>query len=399
MIVLPSSLIMGFYNLILKIKQRQIRQKIKDRRIKTIDNIDLKDNWVYHPLMIEIRKQVIPLVEEKLKQGEVLFDPQDLEHQILFKLTTFSPVRLFGPKFSHYLKNEIKTWPDIENLKIENLTIDQQILKNTLEEQYLIIADRMKETNKLIPLERAFRGLSGRAKDLNRFQRLKLKKQNGNLLAESDDGYQRAVEFKKIDDKNLTAVLIGDFHYIHNERSEGDIFAFFFKGDDLPWGIETTERSCHSRNYKKLALLANGVHPDRAVELTRYYTLPGSPINSISVIDSLVRDYYGPTEIEALMTCTMPTYAKTKSSTIAGGINKLLYIKPLTHQFIKLQINDKIVWQHATKRLISQLKYRGEILNSHPDFPFYPTFEVYIPIKKLELKPLPELQNKIISFL
>ncbi|MGC9049214.1 MAG: hypothetical protein ACP5IX_03295 [Patescibacteria group bacterium] len=386
-------------NLILKFKQYQISRKIRHGKIKLVDDIDLKEDWVYHPLMKEIRKLVIPLVEKRLKESDILFDPQDLEHQILFRLTTFSPIQLFGWKFANSLKTQINNWTDIERLKVENFSLDQEILNQVLEEQYLIIAERMKAVEKIIPLDHAFRGLFGKAKDLNRYRRLKLEKQNGKIWAIDDNGYQREIEFKRIDETDIISVLTGSFHYIHNERSRGETFAFFFKGDQLPWGVETTEKSCYSRPYKKLALLANGIHPDKAVELTRYYTLPGSPINSISIIDSLVRNYYAPTEIEALMTAVMPTYAKTKSSTIAGGINKLLLVKPLKHQFIKSKIKNKAVWQHATKRLISQLRYHGEILTSHPEFPLYPTFEVYITIKKLKLKKLPELQNKVISFL
>lgn len=394
------NMLMSLNNIILKLRQSKISKNIRHGRIQLIDEINLEKNWVYHPLIKEIRKTVISLIEHRLKQGQILFDPQDLEHQILFRLTTFSPTQLFGQEFGAYLKNKIKTWEDIENLKTEKKPItNKKILRQIFEEQYLIIAERMKKVNQIIPLEKAFKGLDGLDKDLNRFNRLKLKRKNNKLLAIGDNGYQRDIEFKKIDNKDLVSVLISDFHYIHNERSCGDIFAFFFKGDQIPWGIETTEKSRHSRSYKKMALLANGIHPNKALELTRYYTLPGSPLNSISVIDGLVRNYCAPTKIEALVTSTMPTYAKTKSSTIAGGINELLLVKPTHHRFIKLKIKDKTVWQHATRRLVSQLKYHSKILTSHPEFPLYPTFDVYTTIKELNFKKLPELKNKVISFL
>lgn len=391
---------MDFRNLILKFNRWRIKNGIRRGKIHLIDNINLKDDWVYHPLMRKIRETVIPLVENKLKSSDLPFDPQDLEHQILFKLTTFSPRQLFGQELANYLRSQIRFWQDIEYLKIEKLEINPEILNQILEEQYLIIRDRLRRIENIVPLNRIFRGLTSRCRDLNRFNRLILERQNGNLVATATDGYREEVEFRKIEYRGLADILIDNFHYIHNERSRGDIFAFFFKGDDFPWGVETTEKSCYSRPYKRTALLANGIHPDRAVELTRYYTLPGCPRNSISVIDSLVRDYYGPTEIEALTTCTMPNYAKTKSSTIAGGINQLLFVKPLKHQFIKIKVGEKFLWQHATKRLISQLRYRGEIIYSHPEFPLYPTFEVYVIIKKEPtFNKLPELQNKVISFL
>jgi len=385
--------------IILKCQQEKIRKDIVRGRIKLIDDINLKDNWIYHPLIKEIRAQILPLVQERLLKTDILFDPQDLEHQILFRLTTFAPEDLLGRDFAQLLKLQIKNWRDIESFRFANFFINQAILKNVFEEQYLIITERMKAINKIIPLDKLFRGLTGKSCDLNYQHRLKMERRGNELLATGDNGLVCEVEFKVIKDHDIITALTSGLHYIHNERSKGEVFAFFFKGDEIPWGIETTESTRLARNYKRIALLARGIHPDRAIELTRYYLLPGSPINSISIIDSLVRHYYLNQNVEALITCTMPTYAKTKSSTISGGINKLLLIKPLSHQFIRVNIRGQDVWQHATKRLIEQMHYRGPILKNHPDFPLYPTFEVYITIKETALPPLSELNNKVISYI
>ena len=46
---------------------------------------NLEESWNSHTLIKELRNKIIP----KLPKG--LYDPQDLEHQVLFRLTTFEP--------------------------------------------------------------------------------------------------------------------------------------------------------------------------------------------------------------------------------------------------------------------------------------------------------------------
>jgi hypothetical protein len=91
----------------------------------------------------------------------------------------------------------------------------------------------------------------------------------------------------------------------------------------------------------------------------------------------------------------MPAYAKTKGSTIAGGMNKVLLIKDLSHKFVGVEKMGKTLYQHATNSYIEQVKPE-KVLTTHPNFPLLPTVEVFMPINPLSLTPLPELKGKTI---
>ncbi len=295
-----------------------------------------------------------------------LYDPQDLEHQVLFRLTTYDPN-----------------------------TITERLIEESVEEQYCLMKARLKETN--ADLEYLFRGLSGRYVDLNCYSRLELTRDCGKIVAKGN-GHSLPVEFRVIDDKSIVKLFTEGLHYIHQERDNGLAFGFFFEDDKMPWAVETTESSTLIKQYKREALLAHGIHPDKAIELTRFYTLPGSPRNAISVIDSEVSGYFRPLEIEALITTVMPAYAKTKGSTIAGGINRVLLIKNLKHYFIPTMIERRLCYENATRSEVKEYKEDGGhgVLESHPNFPLLPAVEVYTPINKFSFEPREELKTKTI---
>ena len=278
------------------------------------DNFDLSLYWNQHWIIEQIRSFIRPLIRERFLKSDILFDPQDLEHQVLFYLTTYNPSK-----------------------------ITNKIIEDSLEEQYLLIRERLFKNFNKKELKHLFRGLSGDAVDLNVDNRLKLIKMHGKLFA-SNDKMQLEVEFRKIDNLQHAFLFTSCFHYIHQDRCRGDVFGFYFKGDNYPWAIETTENAVFSRDYKKQALMYNGLNPENVIELTRYYTLPGSPLNSISMIDSLVKKYYKKYDkkIEALITTTMPSYSKSKSTTISGGLDNVLCVKDLEHYFIKREVDNNI---------------------------------------------------------
>lgn len=93
-----------------------------------------------------------------------------------------------------------------------------------------------------------------RSKDLNVEERLELKNDNGRLYA---TGYGRTfdVEFRKITDESIIKLFTEKLHYIHNGRHKGDAFGFYFVGDDMPWGVETTERLWESNDTSERLLL------------------------------------------------------------------------------------------------------------------------------------------------
>jgi adenylate cyclase class IV len=290
-----------------------------------------------------------------------LFDPQDLEHQVLFRLTTYDPT-----------------------------TITDALIEEVIAEQLTIITKRLEPIQDSLPY--LFRGLTGQARDLNRNRRLELKNINGSLVA-IGEGCSFEVEFRKIDDRELIELFTEKLHYIHAGRHKGDAFGFFFKGDAIPWGIETIEPSIITKKYKRDALLAHGIDPHKAVEITRLYLLPGSPRNAISILDGLVSKHYKNLGIEAMYTTTMPTYAKTKGATTAGGMKDVLLVKELSHHFKRTDINGKSQYVHAVNVGLSD----ATVMTTHPAFPTLYTVETFMRLNKnREIQPLDVLKSKTI---
>lgn len=316
---------------------------------------DLNGQWHSHTIVNDLRKTVVA----RLPKG--LFDPQDLEHQVLFRLTTYDP-------------------HDISDSKIDDI----------IQEQLAVIEERLSTAD--VDLQYIFRGLNRRHKDLNAEDRLELKNDGGELLAVGN-GRSFEVEFRKIADPKIINLFTEKLHYIHSSRQRGDVFGFFFKGDSLPWGVETTEPSIIAKDYKKDALLAHGIDPNKAIEITRLYLLPGSPKNSISILDGLVGRYYKDQDIEAMYTTTMPTYAKTKGATTAGGMRDVLLVKELSHTFIPKTIRGKT---HYVLDVSPDEEYNDAIA-THPAFPTLFTVETFMRLNpNQEISPLPILQGRAI---
>jgi adenylate cyclase class IV len=317
-------------------------------------NYNLDEEWQSHVLISKIRKSLY----DKMPQGN--FDPQDLEHQVLFRLTTFSPDE-----------------------------INDELINTVINEQRLVIENRLKDVDDLSYL---FRGLSGRSRDLNINHRLELKREGERLYATSDDCIFE-IEFKKITDDKLINLFTEKLHYIHSSRHHGDAFGLFFRGDSVPWGIETVEPSITAKQYKRDALLAHGIDPNKAVEITRLYLLPGSPKNAISIIDGLVAKHYKSLGVEAMYTTTMPTYAKTRGATTSGGMNRVLLVKELSHKFYKERINGVICYIHS----VNGCDDKTDVLKSHNLFPTLLTVETYMRLNQSHvISPLKVLDDKTI---
>ena len=108
-------------------------------------------------------------------------------------------------------------------------------------------------------------------------------------------------------------------------------------------------------------------------------------------MDGLVAKHYRQKGIEALYTTTMPMYSKTKSTTIAGGINKPLLVKDLRHKFIPEKIGDRVVYRHVTT--VPEGHKEIEVIKTHPNFPTMLVVEVFRALDTLGLKPLPILED------
>jgi hypothetical protein len=292
---------------------------------------------------------------------EGLYDPQDLEHQVLFRLTTFDPVE-----------------------------ITENIIQNVVREQFLIIQNRL-EAIKKYDLEYIFRGLTGKYKDLNQNNRLLLHKLSNNKFVASGLHMNFEVEIKQIDDQNIIELFTRDLHYMHAPRNKGQAFGLFFKGDSIPFAIETTEPSIFVKDYKREALLAHGIDPNKAVEITRLYCLPGSPKNSISVLDGFMAKYFQSKGMQAMFTTTMPMYSKTKGSTVSGGMINILLVKDLRHFFVEENIKDQVVYRHVTGNFE---ECNSKVICTHPRFPVLYVVEVYKLLGTPFIDPLPVLKDK-----
>jgi adenylate cyclase class IV len=109
-------------------------------------------------------------------------------------------------------------------------------------------------------------------------------------------------------------------------------------------------------------------------------------------MDGLVARHYKEKGMEALFTTTMPMYSKTKSTTIAGGINKPLLVKDLRHKFIPVEIQGKKCYRHVTT--IPEDHAEVEVIKTHQNFPTMLVVEVFRTINELSLKPLAILQER-----
>lgn len=337
-------------------------------QLKIVD-FNLDDYWNSHLLIENLRAEILPFLKQKTIEADIPFDPQDLEHQTLFFLSTFNAG-----------------------------SITKKIIQEVVEQQYRIIEQRLTSKAKSEELQYLFRGLKKFYPDLNIHYRLKLKRKNNELIAVGD-GRKFEVEFKKITDPQQISLFTDAFHYIHQSRTHGDTFAFYFKGDRYPWAIETTERSIYSRPYKRAALLAHGFHPDKGIELTRFYTLPGAPLNAISAMDGLVKQYYKNTEIQVIFTKTMPAYSKSKATTISGGLCRVLCANELEHVFVRKNIGELECWEHVSRRWIEN-NHATDLKFSNASFGLLPAVDVYIDINQRAIPSLKELEqsNKAIYF-
>ncbi len=386
-----------------------LSQQITEKRIKTCPSFNLSRNWPKHPLIEYIREYVISAVDEAKKEVNFEFDSQDLEHQILFRMTAFSPAELFKEGRlleKHLVKtgvyNDWKKIPLLDSKFISKFSLNKKILKRVKEEQTAILSDRVNSQDFL--REESFKNFN-KTNIFNEGEgRYILKRNGGKITAFKKDENgsgpgEVPVEFRKIDGK-LAERVMSDFHYIHMSRSGGDSFGLFIRGHNFPFAIQIVTFGRNSPTFRKKALLALGFNPDCCLELRRMYTWPGSPLNAISLIDGLIMSYYRNTNknIEAVITTVMPMYAKTRSTTIASGINQILYTRSLSHKFFARKIKGRIFYEHIIPKNRDWLmRNKDKTIETHRKFPMYPVFGVYKEIQKGSFEKLIS-NNQIMEF-
>ena len=252
----------------------------------------IKEVWVKSRVVDLYRKLLEPLI---IDDGSC--DPQDLEHQCLFRL----------------LSSEI-------------------LVENVVKEQKNIVLERMEKA--IVKPKDIF--CFGKRND----KEWVLKWDNRKLYATQDDR-KKEIIFREITlrkERELCKNIIDNYHYIHCDRCDNEkglMFGFFLNGSTLPFAIEQIEPCSIARNYKKAILMLLDINYHTTVELTRFYSVPNSPKNLISVLDSMVGDALKDRGYEWMMTAMMPAFAKTKSSTTAGGIDTPIFAKPTGMEFFQ----------------------------------------------------------------
>jgi len=250
-----------------------------------------RDIWQKDARIEKIRKVLIPKINRSLAHSKIKFDSQDLEHQVLFRMTT---------------------------------SLDFQ---KAFEEQRYIVIERMKNTQ-VKPNQLFCFGFKRKDEWY-----VKWGKRREKLYAIHESGKKREIIFKELTESY--SHIFNDYHYIHCSRGNGMTFGFFLKGKKYPFAIEQVEPCSESSDYKKAVLMLLGINYNMAVELTRFYSVPNTPKNLIGILDKLVGRALRDKGYEYMMTAVMPAFAKTKATTIAGGINKPIFAKRLKLQFYK----------------------------------------------------------------
>lgn len=217
----------------------KLEDQQKKLKLEYID-FDLDATWLSSRLIERLRKEL-----RKYLANCWHFDPQDLEHQVLFRLTCYDPAE-----------------------------INKKLIEEIVEEQKYLIHERLAKLD--VDLDWLFRGLSGRFPDLNCQNRLTMRKEDGCLYA-AGHGVKIPVDFRKIDDEKIIRVFTGELHYIHQERNRGEVLGFFFRGDKYPFAVETTEPSVNVRQYKRDALLATALTPRWRLNLLAFTHSPEAP--------------------------------------------------------------------------------------------------------------------------
>ena len=153
------------------------------------------------------------------------------------------------------------------------------------------------------------------------------------------------------------------------------IFGFFIRGEKIPFAIEEVEPCDISRNYKKAVLMLSDVNYHTTVELTRFYSVPNTPKNLISLLDRLVGQALRDKGYEWMMTSVMPAFAKTKATTVAGGINIPLLAKKLILEFCERK--DK-KYELCVPRLKAKMKNNIKVVGIKKEL--FPVIEMIKPL-------------------
>ena len=277
------------------------------RTMVTIVTRSVNDIWQKDERIERARRIILPKIDKDLSLSEIKYDPQDLEHQILFRMTAM---------------------PEKEAFK----NIDF-----IFKEQKEVVIKRIKKAR--IPPKKLF--VFGFEKDQKEKWIMQWSKNKEKMFCVKGK-QKKEIVFREIalrEERDICKNIIKNYHYIHQSRCDdrkGMMFGFYINGSKIPFAIEEVEPCSISRNYKKAILMMADINYHTCVELTRFYSVPNTPKNLISILDKLVGRALRDKGYEWMMTAVMPAFAKTKASTISGGIDTPLFAKELQLEFCKI---------------------------------------------------------------
>ena len=375
----------------LRVRDAELRQELAEGRIKLEKQFD-RDNWPGFALMNNVKQEVRRIVHEVAREHDVLCDMLDLEYQTLFRLTSLPIEEVFedGATLQAYLQdsNAYDYWRDILALdpqKVDN-PVKPQIVRDIVEEQLLIIQERLQDTS--LPLDKLLsrQGIFAESD-------WKLQKYGGSIAAIKVQGGtivdSKTVTFKPVDTA-YARELHSTLHYIHTPRAT-KAFGLYLEGDELPFSVVAFDAI--DRPYKKDLLFMHGYDPDKCLDLARLYSRPGTPFNTSSTIFTLAFSYFkeNEPEVQAILSAFMPTYAHGMSM-VSAGFNYGVLVKEWRHSFAKKQINGKTTWELVTKRRIDDSQ---TIIDSQ--WPLLPVFELMASLRAPRFTPFSELDGMMVS--
>lgn len=343
-------------------------------------------NWPHYPLMAEMKKQVAKELDSMVADSHFVFDHQDLIYQILFRLTTVPPKKLFGNQYIvSYLLEHAQNWRKLERIKIEeikSMDINRKYLRKIISEQVNVTINRLAKSK--LPLSDILNS------EMVKQPRGKLVRSNGKIYFYDSEKQNRSViNFKPIS-VEMAMNFHNELHYIHCARCEL-AFGLFMNNEELPFSVLSLQKI--DREYKRKGLLCFGYNPDRCIEFTRLYNWPGSPLNTTSIMFSeafgYLRKHYP--YLEAAITAFMPTYSSGLSM-LTGGFNIPIILKPNIHSFQRFRGNK--YWEHAVNRNLIESKNIKQIKTK---MPLLPVIELLSPIKQPLKRPLLKLGRDIIN--
>ncbi len=343
--------------------------------------------------MLHIRTETEKEVNRFIVGNSLICDPLDLKFQVLFRSTTYKPEELFsnGGQLNRYLKASgvFEDWRKILHLsqkQLQSFKMDGKKLSAMIEEQYKVIDDRLSRSS--LPFRDLFR-----MGEIFKEPGWRIKRAMGLIYASNKTPVKERslpLEFHEVE-LNYARSVFQDLHYIHTPRADTAI-GIFLSGERLPFSVIGATRI--DRDYKKDILLIQGYDPDKCWDIARLYNIPGSPMNTSSIMMSQVVRYLKikHPDTQACMTAITPSFS-TGRSMVAGGFMDPALARPLAVTFGQMGVGPDLCWERLTERRLES--YSGPKITNR--IPLLPILGLIRHVSPSESEPLVKADRMVIS--